>query len=100
MTALKSALDDGLQAILFEQSANIGGQWYQQNDYSGVWESLHTNTSRQVTVFSDLPHQLTRQGLDYILPIEKSCNIWRIIKTIFTWLNTSALIPVSGISTG
>lgn len=57
LTALKSALEDGLAAVLFEQSTSTGGQWNQQSDNSGVWDNLHTNSSRYMTLFSDFLYQ-------------------------------------------
>jgi dimethylaniline monooxygenase (N-oxide forming) len=57
LVALKSALEDGLDAFLFEQSADTGGQWSRFPGRSGVWDSLSTNSSKYVTVFSDWDHE-------------------------------------------
>ena len=47
---------DGFDPILFEQGDRLGGQWAADPRYSGVWPSMHTNTCREMTQFSDLPH--------------------------------------------
>src|SRR5438309_11670382 len=44
----------GFDCTLFEQSGAIGGQWNGNGAHSGVWPSMHTNTSRVTTAFSDL----------------------------------------------
>lgn len=40
----------------------LGGQWAGLAGYSGVWPSMHTNSSRILTAFSDLDHDC---GLAY-----------------------------------
>jgi cation diffusion facilitator CzcD-associated flavoprotein CzcO len=47
---------DGFDPVLFEQGDRLGGQWAADPHYSGVWPSMHTNTCREMTQFSDLPH--------------------------------------------
>ncbi len=47
---------DGFESILFEQGDRLGGQWAADPRYSGVWPSMHTNTCREMTQFSDLAH--------------------------------------------
>lgn len=74
LVALKSVREDGLEAILFEQSDEIGGQWNQGTGHSGIWDNLHTNSSKYLTAFSDLSypddasiypsHQQVRQYLE------------------------------------
>lgn len=54
LVALKSALDDGFDVTLFEQGEETGGQWTQAPGQSGVWDSLHTNSSKYLTAFSDM----------------------------------------------
>jgi len=54
LVALKSALGDGFDVTLFEQGKETGGQWTQAPGYSGVWDSLRTNSSKYLTVFSDM----------------------------------------------
>ena len=47
----------GFTPVLFEKGDRIGGQWSGNRAYSGVWPSLHTNTSRIMTRFSDLEYE-------------------------------------------
>ena len=47
----------GMQPVVFEAGAGIGGQWRQGTPTSGVWPDMRTNTSRVVTRFSDLDHK-------------------------------------------
>jgi cation diffusion facilitator CzcD-associated flavoprotein CzcO len=39
---------------IFEAGSTLGGQWSGDRGRSGVWPSMHTNTSRILTAFSDL----------------------------------------------
>jgi len=74
LVALKWALDDGFKVTLFEQGKDTGGQWTQAPGQSGVWDSLHTNSSKYLTAFSDMPfsedielypsHAVVKQYLD------------------------------------
>ena len=50
-------LSQGLQPTLFEQAPTLGGQWAGLDGRSGVWPSMHTNSSRILTAFSDLEHE-------------------------------------------
>lgn len=43
----------GLGVRLFEQGDALGGQWRGADDSSGIWPQLTTNTSREMTCFSD-----------------------------------------------
>ena len=62
----------GFDVTIFEQGATLGGQWSGQAGLSGVWPGMHTNTSRVLTAFSDLEHQVpavfpsSRDVLDYL----------------------------------
>ena len=47
---------EGFDPVLFERSSVLGGQWSGSAGTNGVWPTLHTNTSRVLTAFSDLPH--------------------------------------------
>ena len=49
-------LSQGFEPTIFEQSQTLGGQWTGLDGISGVWPSMHTNTSRILTSFSDLEH--------------------------------------------
>ena len=46
----------GFEPTIFEQGPTLGGQWAGQPGSSGVWSTMHTNTSRILTAFSDLDH--------------------------------------------
>ncbi len=49
-------LSQGFEPTIFEQSHTLGGQWTGSDGISGVWPTMHTNTSRILTSFSDLEH--------------------------------------------
>jgi hypothetical protein len=49
----------GFAPTIFERAATLGGQWTGDLGRSGVWPSMHTNTSRILTAFSDLEHETT-----------------------------------------
>lgn len=57
LAAARWLLSVGLQPVVFEAGAGIGGQWRQGTPTSGVWPDMRTNTSRVVTRFSDLDHK-------------------------------------------
>jgi dimethylaniline monooxygenase (N-oxide forming) len=48
---------EGFEPVLYEQGDTLGGQWSADPRYSGIWPSMHTNTCREMTQFSDLRHQ-------------------------------------------
>ena len=50
-------LAQGFEPTIFEQGSDLGGQWSGTPGRSGVWPTMHTNTSRVLTAFSDLEHQ-------------------------------------------
>lgn len=50
-------LSQGFEPVLFEKSRALGGQWTGLFGNSGVWPTMHTNTSRILTAFSDLDHE-------------------------------------------
>jgi cation diffusion facilitator CzcD-associated flavoprotein CzcO len=54
-------LSQGFEPTIFEKSDSLGGQWTGTPGNSGVWPTMHTNTSRILTSFSDLEpdNQLT-----------------------------------------
>jgi dimethylaniline monooxygenase (N-oxide forming) len=47
---------EGFEPVLFEQGDSLGGQWSGDPKFSGIWPSMHTNTCREMTQFSDLAH--------------------------------------------
>ena len=50
-------LSQGFEPTIFEQEPMLGGQWTGLDGRSGVWPSMHTNSSRILTGFSDLEHE-------------------------------------------
>ena len=67
LAAAKCLLDEGLEPVVYEQAAHIGGLWnYDETlpDGGGVmYRSLRTNTSKQTLPFSDFP--LPQTAPDY-----------------------------------
>ncbi|MCW2685751.1 MAG: putative flavoprotein involved in transport, partial [Mycobacterium sp.] len=57
LVAARWLLSQGFQPTIFEQGPMLGGQWTGLDGLSGVWPTLHTNTSRVMTAFSDLEHE-------------------------------------------
>jgi dimethylaniline monooxygenase (N-oxide forming) len=58
LTALKSLIELGLAPVAFEASSRLGGVWVyrdSENQRGPGYRSLRTNTSKQITAFSDLP---------------------------------------------
>lgn len=48
--------DAGLGVTLFDQADGVGGQWLAGSPFSSIWRGMHTNTSRVMTAFGDMPH--------------------------------------------
>lgn len=59
ITAAKCLLDEGIEPVVFERGHQIGGLWTfdeQSPDGGGpAYRSLHTNTIRPITAYSDFP---------------------------------------------
>lgn len=57
LVAAKVLKQHAIQFDCFEKGSNIGGLWRFNNDngMSSIYASLHTNTSKQRTCFSDFP---------------------------------------------
>ena len=55
LVASRWLLSQGFEPSIFEQGPTLGGQWTAQSGRSGVWPGMHTNSSRILTAFSDLP---------------------------------------------
>ncbi|MEM7115057.1 MAG: NAD(P)-binding domain-containing protein [Chloroflexota bacterium] len=54
--SLKTMLEDGHQAILYEKSDQVGGVWsYQQKKRGGVWKSAYASSSKTFMHPSDFP---------------------------------------------
>ncbi|WAC90242.1 flavin-containing monooxygenase [Mycobacterium sp. Aquia_213] len=72
LVAARWLLQQGFEPTIFEQGPSLGGQWAGLEGRSGVWPSMHTNSSRTVTAFSDLAHTTdhvylsNREVLDYL----------------------------------
>ena len=72
LVAARWLLSQGFEATIFEQAPTVGGQWTGTVGRSGVWPTMHTNTSRILTAFSDLENDSdkvypsNREILDYL----------------------------------
>jgi cation diffusion facilitator CzcD-associated flavoprotein CzcO len=72
LAAARWLLSEGFEPTIFEQAPTVGGQWAGLTGLSGVWPTMHTNTSRILTAFSDLEHETDlvypsgRDILDYL----------------------------------
>ena len=60
LVAARWLLSQGFEPTIFEQGPMLGGQWSGLDGISGVWPTMHTNTSRILTSFSDLEHESDR----------------------------------------
>src|SRR3954468_573896 len=54
LIAARWLLTQGFEPTVFERGQVLGGQWAGIAGQSGVWPTMHTNTSRVLTAFSDL----------------------------------------------
>ena len=73
IVAARYALEAGFEPTVFEAGDRLGGQWDVNAPHSGVWPGMHTNTSRELTAFSDFPppqehplHPTAEQIRDYL----------------------------------
>jgi dimethylaniline monooxygenase (N-oxide forming) len=72
LVAARWLLSQGFEPTIFEQAPMLGGQWTGLDGRSGVWPSMHTNSSRVLTAFGDLEHETdlvypsNRDILDYL----------------------------------
>ena len=57
LVAARWLLSQGFEPTIFERSPMLGGQWTGLDGRSGVWPSMHTNSSRILTAFGDLEHE-------------------------------------------
>ena len=55
IAAAKYSLEAGFEPTVFESEDQLGGQWSSTAKQSGVWPGMRTNTSREMTAFSDFP---------------------------------------------
>lgn len=56
LVAARWLLSQGFEPTIFEQGQTLGGQWTGIDGISGIWPTMHTNTNRILTSFSDLAH--------------------------------------------
>lgn len=104
LTAAKSLWEEGIDPVVFEQSTEIGGLWnYHEEAPDGggpAYRSLRTNTSQQVSAFSDHPFPedtpdfpTRAEVLQYLHSYAERFNLRRWIR-----LNTQveAVEPASG----
>jgi len=56
LSAARYLLHEGFEPVILEHAAALGGQWSGDRRVSGIWPSMHTNTSRILTALSDRPH--------------------------------------------
>src|SRR5262245_11469388 len=72
LAAARWLLSRGFEPAIFERGPMLGGQWTGLPALSGIWPTMHTNTSRVMTAFSDLEHETevvypsARGILDYL----------------------------------
>ncbi|PXX07369.1 flavin-containing monooxygenase [Mycolicibacterium moriokaense] len=72
LAAARWLLSQGFEPTIFERAPMLGGQWTGLGDVSGVWPTMHTNTSGITTAFSDLEpendlvYPPARDILDYL----------------------------------
>jgi dimethylaniline monooxygenase (N-oxide forming) len=72
LVAARWLLSQGFEPTIFEQAPTLGGQWTALDGRSGVWPRMYTNSSRTLTVFSDLEHDSddvylsNREVLEYL----------------------------------
>jgi dimethylaniline monooxygenase (N-oxide forming) len=63
LVAARWLISQGFEPMIFERGPVLGGQWAGISGHSGVWPTMHTNTSRVMTAFSDL-----EPGSDLVFP--------------------------------
>ena len=58
LACLKTLREAGIDAVAFEAGDRVGGQWVINNSSgtSSAYESLHTNTNRNMSRFSDFAY--------------------------------------------
>lgn len=55
IAACKQALSHNLVPFILERNSDVGGIWQGFPNQAGVWDSLHTNSTKQMMWFSDHP---------------------------------------------
>eukprot|EP01100_Stratorugosa_tubuloviscum_P007479 TRINITY_DN310_c0_g5_i1.p1 TRINITY_DN310_c0_g5~~TRINITY_DN310_c0_g5_i1.p1 ORF type:complete len:598 (-),score=219.49 TRINITY_DN310_c0_g5_i1:199-1956(-) len=89
ITAAKEAIERGFEVTIFEQTGEIGGNWYfrESESHSSVYRSTFINTSRQLMSYSDFPmsNQLPtyphhKQIIKYFYDYAKHFGVYEKIK--------------------
>ena len=59
ISAAKYLLQEGLEVVVYEMGSQIGGMWCYMNDNgrSSAYRTLHINTAKSLTRFSDYPFE-------------------------------------------
>jgi cation diffusion facilitator CzcD-associated flavoprotein CzcO len=57
LAAAAHLLRQGLEPVVFEAAAAVGGQWNGDAPGSATWRGMRTNTGRVMTAFADLDHR-------------------------------------------
>jgi hypothetical protein len=83
LVAARWLLSQGFEPTIFEQGPMLGGQWTGLDGISGVWPTMHTNTSRILTSFSDLEHDS-----DLVFPSNRD-----MLAYLQSYADTFALTP-------
>jgi dimethylaniline monooxygenase (N-oxide forming) len=56
LAAAKALCEAGMTPEVFEETETVGGLWvYREDGFGPAYRSLRTNTSRQITAYSDFP---------------------------------------------
>jgi cation diffusion facilitator CzcD-associated flavoprotein CzcO len=56
LAAAKYLQHEGFEPVILDRAGALGGQWSGDRRASGIWPSMHTNTSRVLTALGDRPH--------------------------------------------
>ncbi|XP_022089192.1 dimethylaniline monooxygenase [N-oxide-forming] 5-like [Acanthaster planci] len=81
LAAVKCCLDEGLQPTCFERSDGVGGLWYYCDDTerklkASVYRSTVTNTSKEVTCYSDFPFPKEWPNFLHNSYVKKYCDMY------------------------
>jgi len=63
LKSAKTLRQSGFEVTVFEAGSRVGGLWWYENDsgYSSAYRTLHINTAKNITAFSDLAFPSTVQ---------------------------------------
>jgi hypothetical protein len=85
LAAARWLLSQGFEVTIFEQAPMVGGQWTGLAGLSGVWPTMHTNTSRVMTAFSDLEHEsdlVYPSGCDILAYLQRYAEMFDLVSRI------------------